>query len=198
MMQITEAVLADEVPWPVARLAWQARMERVALPFAKATLAKDSVPVLLEKKAEARLPDVDFTLIGKPDRIDCLPDGTLHVVDYKSGEPPSKKDMESHRKQLHLAAVMAWLGAFEPLGPRETSKISYIAVKPGLKEVEDTLDAGKIAETLAQLVQLIGAYDDRATGYTARRAALGGGDYDHLSRFGEWSVVADAAPEDVG
>ena len=199
LMQITEKVLADEVPWPVMRLAWQTRMERVALPFAKATLAKDSTPVLLEKKAAVMLPGVDFTLVGKPDRIDCLPDGTLHVVDYKSGEPPSRKDMETHRKQLHLAAVMAWLGAFEALGPRETSKISYIAIKPGMKELEDTLDAGKITETLAQLVQLINAYDDRSTGYTAKRAALAGGsDYDHLSRFGEWSIVADAVPEDVG
>ena len=199
LMQITEAVLVEVVPWPVMRLAWQARMQRIALPFAKATLAKDSTPVLLEKKAGVPLPGVEFTLIGKPDRIDCLPDGTLHVMDYKSGAPPSKKDMETHRKQLHLAAVMAWLGAFEELGPRETSKISYIAVKPGLKELEDELDAAKVAETLAQLVQLIKAYDDPATGYTAKRAALAQrGDYDHLSRFGEWSIVADAVAEDVG
>lgn len=64
-MQIAEAVLAEEVPWPVARAEWRSRMQRVALPFAEATLSKDSTPVVLEKKAALRLDGMDFTLTGQ-------------------------------------------------------------------------------------------------------------------------------------
>ncbi|MGB4829045.1 MAG: PD-(D/E)XK nuclease family protein, partial [Paracoccaceae bacterium] len=201
LMQIAEAVLAEEVPWPVARAEWRSRMQRVALPFAEATLSKDSTPVVLEKKAALRLDGMDFTLTGKPDRIDLLPDGTLHVIDYKTGEPPSKADMNQHSKQLHLAAVMALEGAFTDLGPRVTSRISYQAMKPGLKTTEVDLGEEAVRETLAGLRALITAYQARETGFTAQRAATdkpGPSDFDHLARMGEWTIASEAEGQDVG
>jgi ATP-dependent helicase/nuclease subunit B len=201
LLDITEQVLAEDVPWPVARADWMARMRRIALPFAEATLRRDSHPVLLEKSAALHLPGPDFTLTGKPDRIDLLPDGSLHVIDYKTGEPPKAKEMEQHRKQLHLAAVMALGGAFGDLGPRVTRRITYQAMKPGLKEQGAELDEVGILDLRDQFEALIYAYFDPATGYTARRAAIEtayGSDYDHLSRFGEWSIADEALPQDVG
>ena len=201
LMQIAEAVLAEEVPWPVARAEWRSRMQRVALPFAEATLSKDSTPVVLEKKAALRLDGMDFTLTGKPDRIDLLPDGTLHVIDYKTGEPPSKADMNQHSKQLHLAAVMALEGVFADLGPRVTSRISYQAMKPGLKTTEVDLGEEAVHETLAGLRALITAYQARETGFTAQRAATdkpGPSDFDHLARMGEWTIASEAEGQDVG
>ena len=201
LLAITGKVLEDEVPWPVARADWLARMRRIALPFAEATLRSDSRPVLLEKKAALHMPGPDFTLTGKPDRIDLLPDGSLHVIDYKTGEPPSQKDMAQHRKQLHLAAVMALGGAFGDLGPRGAGRVTYQAMKPGLKEQGQDLTEEIILELREQLEELVGAYLDRATGFTARRAAVEtawSGDFDHLSRLGEWSLADEAAPQDVG
>ncbi len=201
LLAITAQVLEDEVPWPVARADWLARMRRIALPFAEATLRRDSRPVLLEKSAALHLGDPDFTLTGKPDRIDLLPDGTLHVIDYKTGEPPSQKDMESHRKQLHLAAVMALGGAFGTLGPRVTSRVTYQAMKPGLKEQGQDLTEAGILALREEFEALIRAYLDPATGFTARRAAMETGwesDFDHLSRLGEWSIADEARPADVG
>lgn len=201
LLTITVRVLEGEVPWPVARADWLARMRRIALPFAEAVLRSDSRPVLLEERAGLRLNSLDFTLTGKPDRIDLLPDGSLHVIDYKTGEPPSKKDMESHRKQLHLAAVMALGGAFGDLGPRVTSRVTYQAMKPGLKEQGQDLTEQAILDLREQLEALVAAYLDPATGFTARRMAAETawtGDFDHLSRLGEWSLADDADPQDVG
>jgi putative RecB family exonuclease len=44
----------------------------------------------------------DVTLFGRMDRIDEEPDGTLHIVDYKTGSLPGDVDAS----QLHLYAIM--------------------------------------------------------------------------------------------
>ncbi len=44
----------------------------------------------------------DVTLFGRMDRIDEEPDGTLHIVDYKTGGHPGDVDAS----QLHLYAIM--------------------------------------------------------------------------------------------
>ncbi|MDQ2065197.1 double-strand break repair protein AddB [Xinfangfangia sp. CPCC 101601] len=201
LLQITERVLEAEVPWPVARADWLARMRRIALPFATATLRRDSHPVLLETKAALHLKGPDFTLTGKPDRIDVLPDGNLHVIDYKTGEPPSEPEMKQHRKQLHLAAVMALGGAFGDLGPRVATRITYQSMKPGLKERGAELTEPAIDQLREELEALLSTYLDPATGFTAQRAAVASaweGDFDHLSRLGEWSIADAAEPEDLG
>jgi ATP-dependent helicase/nuclease subunit B len=199
-LEISETVLAEDVPWPVARAEWRSRLSRIALPFARDTLRRDAVPVVLEERAALRLDRADFTLTGKPDRIDLQPDGTLHVIDYKTGDPPKDQDMQLHRKQLHLAAVMALGGAFETLGPRVTSRITYQSLKPGLaqRDVEMTEDA--IREVADQLEQLLLAYARPETGFTARRAAMAdrfAGDYDQLSRLGEWTIADEAVALDL-
>ena len=54
-----------------------------------------------------------------------------------------------------------------------------------------------IGETWADLHRLIRRYMVQDTGYTARRAMFETqfpGDYDHLSRFGEWEMTDAAQP----
>ena len=63
-----------------------------------------------------------------------------------------------------------------------------------------TLEQGQVAEVWADFAQLIAAYTREGQGYTARRAlesVRDDGDYDHLSRFGEWDLTDDPAPEDL-
>ena len=50
-----------------------------------------SIPFRLEKFHEARL-DAEVILNGKIDRIDKLPDGSLHIIDYKTGEISRESD----------------------------------------------------------------------------------------------------------
>ena len=50
---------------------------------------------------------------GKADRIDCLPDGSLAIVDYKTGKPPSPRQVEAgFALQLGLLGMMAERGGF--------------------------------------------------------------------------------------
>jgi len=50
---------------------------------------------------------------GKADRIDRMPDGTLAIVDYKTGKPPSAAQVETgFALQLGLLGLMAERGGF--------------------------------------------------------------------------------------
>jgi RecB family exonuclease len=161
----------------------------------------DGKPVLLEQQGSIQVGNTGFTLIGTPDRIDLLPDGRLHLVDYKTGTPPSKAQQEAYEKQLLLAAAMAEAGGFAKLGPVEVARITYFGLGSGEKAVETEIDPELLGEQWARFTQLIRAYARPETGYVARRAVFETrfpGDYDHLSRFGEWQMSDRAQPVDVG
>ncbi|MDY7098843.1 MAG: double-strand break repair protein AddB [Pseudomonadota bacterium] len=54
------------------------------------------------------------TVFGQADRIDTLADGTLGIVDYKTGAPPSKKQTENgYRLQLGVLGLIARHGGFK-------------------------------------------------------------------------------------
>ncbi|MGA0539589.1 double-strand break repair protein AddB [Neotabrizicola sp. VNH66] len=200
LMQITDEVLAEAVAWPAMRAVWRARMADLALPFAESVLQAGRVPVALERKYEIDIPGLDFRLVGKPDRIDMGDDGTLHIVDYKTGTPPSPEQQKNFAKQLHLAAVMALLGAFPEVGPHDRVAIAYVQLKRDLKTVAATLEAEDLAHVLEEFRALITAWRNPRRGYTSRRAMFetrDQGDYDDLARYGEWDVTDDPAPEDV-
>lgn len=206
LLTSAEAVLAETVPWPAQQRFWLARIAGFADAFIAAE--QDRAPRIaashLERAAVGAMPlaAVNFTLTARPDRIDLMEDGTVAIFDYKSGTPPSRKQAERYDRQLLLEAVMARAGAFPALdGAREVSDLRYIRLGGDGAEVDlprddETLD--KVADALARL---IAGYDQRGRGYSARRAMEKEGDasdYDHLSRFGEWSMADDTSPEDVG
>ena len=155
----------------------------------------------METQGSLQVPGLDFTLFGTPDRIDRLPDGRLHLIDYKSGQTPSEKQQNHFDKQLRLAAAMAERGAFADLGPEEVALITYIGLGAGEKAVETALTPDFLEQEWQRFVTLITRYHQRATGYTARRALFEDrytGDYDHLSRYGEWQMSDRATPGPVG
>lgn len=201
LMSTAEAVLAQEVPWPAARALWLARLERAADFFLDHDGMEGGIPVSLEEKGRIRLETLDFSLFGTPDRIDALPDGRLHILDYKTGTPPSEKQQELFDKQLLLAACMAERGGFRQLGPAEVAKITYIGLGSSPKIVSTPMTAEATGKAWEDLHKLISHYMVAETGYTARRAMFETqfpGDYDHLSRFGEWEMTDRAQPQDVG
>lgn len=201
LIDTARQVLAEEVPWPAARLLWLARMDRAA-DFFLSTDAEGGTPVLLEKMSHRlKLDPHDFELEGKPDRIDRLPDGRLAVIDYKTGEPPTQAMQKNFDKQLLLIAAMIHHGAFPDLKGSEVARITYVGLGTNPKKVETEISEEVIGKVWEGLHRLIGSYSRRGKGYTARRAlfsAREGGDYDHLSRFGEWDLTDTPTPEDVG
>jgi ATP-dependent helicase/nuclease subunit B len=201
LLTIAARVLTEGTPFPSARLLWMARLERAVGHLLRQDSKYDGTPVLVEQRGSITVGKSGFTLFGTPDRIDLLPDGRLHLIDYKTGTPPTKAQQEAFEKQLLLAAAMAERGGFADLGPVEVARISYIGLGSGDKSVETEIDADLLAEQWARFAQLVAAYAKRGTGYAARRAVFETRfqlDYDHLSRFGEWQMSDRAEAVTVG
>jgi len=157
-------------------------------------------------EAEGRLTfDINgkaFTLTAKADRIEPTADGLAHILDYKTGSAPSKKQVKTgFSPQLTLTAAILLNGGFEGLPDRKPGTLTYVRVtgrKPaGLEEVsvEAKDSEGAAIEALQGLRDLIESYDDPARGYPSRTAPqfVKGypGDYDHLARVFEWSTSGD-------
>jgi RecB family exonuclease len=192
LLRIADEVLASRVAWPLARAVWRARIGKAAQAFIDFSATTGGQPVLTETKGAAPLAGQDFTLTGKPDRIDRLADGRLLLIDYKTGDPPTEKQQAHFDKQLLLTAAMAENGAFPDLGPVEVAQIVFVGVKAEMKIVKTDLQPGQVAEVWADFAKLIAAYARPSQGYTARRAMKverDVSDYDHLSRFGEWDMT---------
>lgn len=203
LLRISREVLADQVPWPSARVFWMARIAGIADQLVADELKRlqHGRPAVIEKQHRMAVADTGLTLTAKPDRIDLLDDGQVHVYDYKSGAPPKDKDIEASEKQLLLEAVMVADGAFEQIGPTGVAGISYIQLGGEGQTHPRTLPDDLQGEFWDRFVSLVGAYLSGDVGFAAMRAGASGhfaGDYEHLARFGEWDLTDPATPEKVG
>ena len=197
LLALADAVLTQEIPFPVTRAVWMAKIARAAPAFLAQNAQFEGRTLAIESKGRLALPSLDFTLTGTPDRIDLLPDGSLHLIDYKTGAPPKDGDQKTHRKQLLFAALLAQNGGFADLGRMNVSQISYISLASKSEVVQTALSPERLAAEWADLTGLIAAYGRSETGYTARRADFQtrlARDYDHLSRYGEWQTSDPAQP----
>jgi ATP-dependent helicase/nuclease subunit B len=144
----------------------------------------------------------DFALTAKADRIELLKDGTAAVVDYKSGRPPSDKEVRAGwSPQLTLEAAMIERGAFRGVPAREVADAYYVPVGGGGAKARgfDNAKEKPFAELVAghydELVRLLNDFRDPVRGYPARpfpQFALRYNDYDHLARTREWSASGAA------
>ena len=201
LMAVAAQTLAAEIPWAAARLYWLARLDHAADFLLAFDASAGGAPVVLESEGRLALTPLDFTLVGRPDRIDALADGRLHIIDYKTGAPPSANEQQAFAKQLLLLAAMAERGGFESLGPAEVARISYVGLGTRPAAVQTDLSRDELGQVWEGLRRLITAYSLPNKGYSARRAAQraqDGGDYDHLSRFGEWDLASPALTIRVG
>jgi len=146
-----------------------------------------------------------FTLSAVADRIEHLSDGSLAILDYKTGTPPGLKEVQvGFAPQLTLEAAMAGRGAFGyPLGIKVKEAL-YLKLG-GAKSFERLLvfEKGKVAfEDIVQqhyddLLKLLNQLRDETQSFPARpfpKYAAVYNAYDHLARVKEWSAggVEDA------
>ncbi len=149
-----------------------------------------------------KAPGGDFILTAKADRIDLLDDGSLAIIDYKTGAPPAGKTVEAgFAPQLPLEAAIALQGGFAVLPQAPVGVLAFWRLSGGTPPGE-ILSAGKtdpqvLAEAaLAGVGELVAAFDDPATPYACKprpELAPRFGDYDHLSRVAEWSVEPEGS-----
>jgi ATP-dependent helicase/nuclease subunit B len=196
---ITEEVLTD-MALPQATLAlWRPRFLRAASWFIGEERKRQEN--IAESYAEVRGelsvngPGGAFRLHGIADRIDRLSDGTAALLDYKTGEPPSAKQVKTHlAPQLSLEGAMLQAGGFKDVPALVPSELIYVQISGAAKAGEFkkvAADASVLAaEALERLLGRIALFDDESTGYASRVAPVrvdSDGDYDHLARVKEWS-----------
>ncbi|APE28916.1 PD-(D/E)XK nuclease family protein [Aurantiacibacter gangjinensis] len=100
---------------PLMRALWRPRL-LAALEWVSAKIAEDAdrKPEAIEQWGE--MTHRGIRIFGKADRIDRLADGSLAVVDYKTGRPPSGAEVEAgYALQLGTIGLIANAGGFENL-----------------------------------------------------------------------------------
>lgn len=191
LMALTDAVLAEEAPWPAARRLWRARMARVA-EFFLATEAERramGAPEILESLGEWVVPGTGVTLRGKGDRIDRLEDGRLAIYDYKTGTPPDAKEEKHFAKQLWLMALMAEGGSFGLPPGQVVGHAAYIGLGASPVVLGHDVDRAELAEVAAAFRRRLLHMAAPESGFPSRRAVKTtrfAGDFDQLARYGEW------------
>ncbi|RMF35686.1 MAG: double-strand break repair protein AddB [Alphaproteobacteria bacterium] len=184
------------VPWPAERRLWRGRIRRAAAWFVKGERARRQAGQPLALEARGRmpidLPGGPFTLTARADRIDRLDAGGLHLIDYKTGTPPGKGEVEHFNRQLHLEALIAEAGGFNGLPAEPVARVSFLGVTgsgEGGKARDFNLEPGQTANERARLTEMLALYDDPDTPYLSRlrpKTLAEEGDYDHLARRAEW------------
>jgi ATP-dependent helicase/nuclease subunit B len=192
--------------YPEARAFWWPRFERIARWFV-ATFEPERRAALATMAAETRgeiaipLGNQIFTLSARADRIERLGDGSYAILDYKTGTPPSEKQVRTGLSpQLTLEAAILRHGGFKdiPAGA-SVRELVYVALKggepPGLsKPIEFAQgDADVQAErALERLTGVAARFFEEATPYLSLVHPMWKrhyGDYDHLARVREWSLT---------
>ena len=202
LIAITSEELEKDCPWPLVRLHWLTEMERIAPDFLKAETSRLATTdaLILERKVRQAVAATGVDLVCKADRIDLSAEGTATVYDYKTGAIPTKKQQLYFDKQLLLTAALVEQGAFTG-APQPVTGAGYIAISTTNSDTPAPLDEAPPSKVWLELATLLQSWQDKGRGYTARMALArreDSSDYDHLSRFGEWTISDPPEPEDVG
>jgi ATP-dependent helicase/nuclease subunit B len=139
-----------------------------------------------------------FALDGRADRIERDRAGRCSIIDYKTGSPPSRREIDSGlAPQLPLLAAIARRGGFRDLPPTEAiAMLGYFLSRGkdrGVQPISEDKDAEgplvlaerEVSRLKAELLALASG----ARGYVSQaipRASRHRGPYDHLARVGEW------------
>ena len=149
-------------------------------------------------------PRGEVVLKARADRLDLLGDGSLIVLDYKTGEPPKRASLDNgDAPQLPLEAALAMEGAFEKVPAAKVRALTYWKLTGGQEPgevkpvVSETEEIEELATTsLDHLGRLVDRFLLSDTPFLARphpARAPRGGDYDHLSRIAEWAGAEEDA-----
>ena len=204
-----ERALRDAQVRPALQAWWRPRLQRIAAWVAETEAGRraNAPPDAIEPEADGTLlidgPFRTFTLVGRADRIDRRADGTLSILDYKTGTPPSQAGVESGLyPQLPLEAAMASRGAFPKVPPGPTGELIYWHLSGGATAGKATLlfKGDATTTTAAAEVELdrlrarIAAYENTSRPYLSHpnpSAMPRFADYAQLARVKEWLTAGE-------
>ncbi len=188
-------LLAGDDIHPLMRALWGPRLLEAIAVLAEAEEANQALgrrPVAAEAEGEADLAGV--RLIGRADRIDRLPSGKLAILDFKTGKPPAKKQVEAgFALQLGLLGMIAEAGGFENVAEAPTQLEYWSLAKHDRKDqrgfVEEIGPAEHIlAEARHHFTEAAARWLTGNDPFTAKLQPRFAryGDYDQLMRLEEW------------
>ncbi|MET0361253.1 MAG: double-strand break repair protein AddB, partial [Sphingobium sp.] len=205
LMTRAHALLAGATQHPVMRILWQPRL-MLAIEWIAQTVAaqhEEGRSILFgEEWGDATIAGVK--LYGKADRVDRAPDGSLIVVDYKTGKAPSAAQVKAgYSLQLGLLALIAQEGGFKPVAPGSIAGgFEYWSLgrntEGGFGKIASPVHptGARGAIVTDQFVDLVARqFIEVATAYLTGMAPFAARphpdapvftDYDHLMRLDEW------------
>jgi ATP-dependent helicase/nuclease subunit B len=209
---IGEKYFAPLMERPEARALWWPRFQRIARWFAdwETVRRADVAAIAAEIRGQITIPLDDersFVLSARADRIERRHDRTFAILDYKTGQPPTGKQVRMGLSpQLTLEAAILREGGFAeiPAGA-SVSELTYVRLSgnnpPGeQRRLELKINKGDTPqppddaadEARRKLEQLIRAFDNDSEPYNSLNLSMWSnryGAYDDLARIKEWSAA---------
>lgn len=135
-----------------------------------------------------------FTITAKADRVDETLDGGINIIDYKTGQARTPKEVAcGYAPQLPIEAIIAREGGFDGISAGEISALIYWQL--GRKETLIDADLDDVLNTnLKNLRELVALFDFPETAYISKpnpKYAPKYSDYELLARVKEWSIAGD-------
>ena len=207
-----ETLLKETAAHPVLRALWAPRLLE-AIDWVATAVAADQAagrrPILAERKGMIDIAGI--RLEGTVDRIDRLADGSLAIVDWKTGKPPSKRAVaEGYSMQLGLLGLIAENGGFEGIKGNPTifeywslaagkdATLGYRTSPVGLSSKGEGIDPADFTTLSARvLTDAVETYLRGGAAFTAKLHPEHApyGDYDQLMRLDEWYGRAGSGGE---
>src|SRR6202166_462234 len=217
--QICEKYFAPLMERPEARALWWPRFQRIAGWFSDWEIARrgDIARIDAESQGKIQIPldnARSFVLSARADRIERRHDGSFAILDYKTGAPPTGKQVRMGLSpQLTLEAAILREGGFEGiLAGASVGELVYVRLSgnnpPGeQKSLElkinkgDTPQPPDVAadEARRKLEALIRKFEDESEPYTSLNLSMWSnrhGSYDDLARIKEWSAAGGLGLEE--
>jgi len=216
---IGEKYFAPLMERPEARALWWPRFQRIAAWFADWEIARrgNVGAIAAEIRGEIPIPldnERTFVLSARADRIEHRSDGTFAILDYKTGQPPTGKQVRMGLSpQLTLEAAILREGGFEGiLAGASVGELTYVRLSgnnpPGeQKTLELKINKGDqpqppdvaADEARRKLEALIRAFENENQPYTSLNLSMWSnryGSYDDLARIKEWSAAGGLGIEE--
>jgi ATP-dependent helicase/nuclease subunit B len=216
---IGEKHFAPLMERPEARALWWPRFQRIARWFADWETARRAAiaAIVAEMRGEYEIildNNRTFKISARADRIERRNDGTYAILDYKTGQPPSGKQVRMGLSpQLTLEAAILRGGGFDNIDAgASVGELAYVRISgnnpPGehrtlelkIRQADKPQHPDDAADyALAQLGALIRKFEDPNQAYTSLNLSMWAaryGDYDNLARIKEWSAAGGVALEE--
>ena len=219
LTEIGEKYFAPLIERPEARALWWPRFQRIAVWFADWEKArrKGISAIEAEITGEIAIPLDNartFVLSARADRLERRTDGTFAILDYKTGQPPTAKQVRMGLSpQLTLEAAILRAGGFETIAKgAAVGELVYVRLSgnnpPGeQRTLELKIRPGQSPQPVdvaadyarQQLEALIRSFENEDEPYRSLNLPMWTnryGTYDDLARIKEWSAAGGLGIEE--